>query len=436
MAPLQLPDEIAVKARPFFLNYFSKLAKDLNTLTAAPVSCSLNDLSLLQDRSHLDGLFEADRSVAFVREDGQNTGDCHIIVDVETSIALTGLMMMMGDTVIREQVKAREYSEEIHEGFHEVANQVTGSMNELVERKLKGGHLFLDKVSHVQYGETPSSMRDGELYVDAAVSIQVSNFQAQVAHWVISQGLMEALLGIEFPSDEEMLGAEGAAALSAAGGGLRKGKKSGPMGVDLSGYANVGVDPSQFERGKIDLGAYAGEDDEEGGGGPRAADLSGYGGGEEGKERTFSNADGLPLPNEPGGIRAVMTETPLTLKEEDKVLKAIHAMRVDGYKFIGVNNKDNKLVKMLTQSDLRQLMGPFFGTKAMSERDKAICTVPLEKVNREQQLIKISIDGTINQAADLLTEFEVRAIPVISKAGQLRGFVTVHSVLEYFRKKR
>ncbi|MBF0285054.1 MAG: CBS domain-containing protein [Magnetococcales bacterium] len=428
MPSIPVPDEVVVKARPFFLNYFSKLAKDLNTLTAAPVSCSLNELTVLMGRSRIESLFEADRSVGYVKEDGQNTGDLHIVIDVETSIALTGLMMMMGEGVIREQVKAREYSEEIHEGFHEVVNQVVGSMNELVERKLKGGHLFLDQAKHVQYGEVPPSMQDETLYLDAEVNIQVSNFAPQAAHWILSQGFIEALLGVEFPSLEEMMGEEAAGRMVPS-----KAKKAGPMGVDLSGYANVGVDPSLYDK-KLDLSGYEGElgDDGKPKGGP--VDLSAYASGD--KEKRFSADDGLPLPNAPGGVSAVMSEVPLTLKEEDKVIKAIHAMRVDGYKFIGVNNKDGKLVKMLTQSDLRQIMGPFFGTKAMSERDKAICTVPLEKINREQQLIKISTEGTINQVADLLVEFEVRAIPVISKAGILRGFVTAHAVLDYFRKKK
>ncbi|MBF0612303.1 MAG: CBS domain-containing protein, partial [Magnetococcales bacterium] len=69
-------------------------------------------------------------------------------------------------------------------------------------------------------------------------------------------------------------------------------------------------------------------------------------------------------------------------------------------------------------------------------RDKAICTVPLSKINKEQSLIRIPITGTIQQAADLINEFDLRVLPVVSKAGVLRGYVTVHAVLKYYRNKR
>lgn len=447
---MQTPDELIVKARPFFLNYYSKLAKDLNTLTAAQVSCSLGEIKLMRGGDDIDTLFEADRSVAYVREDGTQSGDLHIIFDVTTSIALTGLMMMMGESVIKDQVKNRAYNDEINEGFHEVANQIVGSMNELVDRKIKsGGHLLLEGTQHVQYGERPNSLDEAMIYLSAIVDVKVGNFPMESARWLLSQGFAEALLDLKI-ADPDAEG--GLGDMIATGPALSKKTRDGvdlatyaTVGVDpvtgnkidLSQYANAGIDPATGERrrGPADLTGYEGPLGDEDEGGP--ADLSAYASDddEKPKERTFSTSDGLPLPNEPGGVKVVMTEPPFALKEEERVIKAINAMRQDGYRFIGVDSK-GKLSRVVTQSDLRQLMGPFFGTKAMSARDKAICTVELSKVNKEQQLIRIPIEGTIQQAADLLIEFDLRALPVVSKQGVLRGFVTVHAVLDYYRKKR
>lgn len=447
---METPNELIVKTRPFFLNYFNKLANDLHTLTAAQVSCSLGEILILDGRPELESLFETDLSMAFVNEDGTSSGYLFMLFDVATSIALTGLMMMMGESIIKEQVKSRQFSEEILEGFQEVANQVVGSMNELVERKVKGGgHLHLDETRALKYGDFPEKIIESDRFLKVSLQVQVSSFPPQTAYWVLSQGFAEALLGIAFPGEDEE---SAAAAAKLAGGGVdAKGKKTGPGGVDLSAYASIGVDPSAFEK-RLDLGAYAGTGmDEESGlpdldayadagvdpdGAQRraGADLSKFGG--ERPKFAYSTEDGLPGPDEPNGVAVVMVETPFSLKEEEKVIKAINAMRRDGYRYIGVDDSQGRLVRVITQSDLRQLMGPFFGTKAMTTRDKAICTVPLNKINKDQKLIRIPTSGTINQAADLITEFELRALPVVSKAGVLRGFIPIHALLSYFRRKK
>ena len=146
---METPELIVKKSRPFFLNYFNNLANDLNTLTAAPVVCTLKEISLKRGEFDLMDLFEMDRSVAFVREDGHHSGDVHLIFDITTSIALTGLMMMMGEAVIQNQVKSREYNEGIQEGFQEVSNQVVGALNDLVEKKNAGWQPHVFGIHHL-----------------------------------------------------------------------------------------------------------------------------------------------------------------------------------------------------------------------------------------------------------------------------------------------
>ncbi|MBF0142469.1 MAG: hypothetical protein HQL59_03300, partial [Magnetococcales bacterium] len=205
---METPEQIVKKARPFFLNYFNKLANDMNTLTAASVVASLGEIVLARGREDLEEFFLTDRSVAYIREDGANTGDVHIALDVETSIALTGLMMMMGEQVIKNQVKTREYNEEIREGFQEVSNQVVGAMNDLVEKRQAGGHLFLERTDYYPYGEFPSTLDTEMLYLAASVDIQVNDFPAQSASWILSKGFAEALLGIKITLPGEVAAPE------------------------------------------------------------------------------------------------------------------------------------------------------------------------------------------------------------------------------------
>ncbi|HAT49900.1 MAG: CBS domain-containing protein [Nitrospirae bacterium] len=427
---MEIPDKIVKKTRPFFLNYFAKLANDLNTLTASPVVCTLTGVELMNGLDDLESLIEKDRSVAYVREDGLNTGDVHLIFDVATSIALTGLMMMMGEAVIQTQVKTREYNEEFQEGFNEVSNQVVGAMNDLVEKKMtNGGHLFLETTTHCDFGSLPSTFKDGVTYLVATADIQVASFPVEECRWVLSRGFAEALLGVAIQgSPEEMAAAE------AAKGAAAPTKEEPPPPLDpqpADGTASGGAGGG-FQSVGEDAAPTAGGSD-------HAAEASMVASPDSAKMDTgdaeFSKAGGSLNPDEPGSVRLVVSEPPFSLKEEETIMRGITAMREEGHRYIGID-RSGKLIRVLSQSDLRQVMGPFFGTKAIGPRDKAIYTLPIGKLNQTQQLVRISLGGTINQAADLLTEYNLRALPVVSNQGVLRGFVTIHSVLNYFRKKK
>lgn len=427
---METPDKIVKKTRPFFLNYFAKLGNDLNTLTAAPVVCTLTGVELMSGLDDLESLIEKDRSIAYVREDGLNTGDVHLIFDVATSIALTGLMMMMGEAVIQTQVKARDYNEEFQEGFNEVSNQVVGAMNDLVEKKVNGGHLFLETTTHCDFGSLPPTFHDGITYLVATADIQVASFAVEECRWVLSRGFAEALLGVPIQGTPEEMAAAGAASAPPAAGQSTAAKVAGGAAPAQEGVSVGHVDPPAPVDDKATRAADS-SDNEADSNMATPADLAKI----DVHVVEYSKADGLPTPDEPGSVRLLITEPPFSLKEEETIMRGITAMREEGHKFIGVD-RNGKLIRVISQSDLRQVMGPFFGTKAMGPRDKAICTLPIGKLNQTQQLVRVSLAGTINQAADLLTEFNLRAVPVVSNQGVLRGFVTIHAVLNYFRKKK
>jgi CBS domain-containing protein len=412
---METPDILVKKARPFFLNFLGKLGTDLNTLTAAPVTVNLTSVELMRGMDDIEALLEKDRCVAYVREDGLDTGDVHLIIDVATSIALTGLMMMMGEGVIQNQVKTREYNEEIQEGFNEVANQIVGGFNDLVEKKMpNGGHLFLESTDRFDYGNNPPTLKETTTYLSIVAEMQVSSFPPEDCRILLSKGFAEALLTVEIEGSAEEE-AENAA------------KKTANAAAAEESSEDVADDFSEA------LGQEEGDAD-----GGDGSELTGTGGALEGAggPTNYSSDDGLPVPDEPGSISVVMTEKSFALKEGEPVMNAINAMRHDGYRFIGVENNGGKLIQVLSHSDIRQIMGPFFGTKAMGPRGKAVCTLPLGKFNEDQQLIRIPQSGSINQAADLLAEFNLRAIPVVGDDEVLKGFIPIHSVMSYFRKKK
>ena len=391
---METPEPVVKKAKPFFLGYFQKLANDLNTLIDAPVVCTLSAVTLLRGEDDLNTLFEMDRSVAYVREDGLDTGDVHLVFDVTTSIALAGLMMMMGESVIQNKIKIREYNEEIQEGFQEVSNQIVGALNDQIESRMSdGGHLILESTKHVGYGELAETLEKDITYLAAAVEIKVSDFGAASAHWLLSKGVAEAILGIKLP---------------------------GSPTEDAQGGADDAADEADASDGP------SGEGFDEPVGGINAVEASNF---------TYSTGDKLPVPGEAGSLKVVMTETPFAMAESEPIKRAIVGMLQDGYRYIGVERK-GILIRVISYGDVRQVMGPFYGSRAQTARDKAIFALPIGKLNEKQKLISIPLDGTIDQAAGLMQAHNLRVLPVVSNNGVLRGFIPIHALLDYYRKKK
>lgn len=391
---MDIPDQIAKKTRPFFLNFFQRLADDLNTLIDTPVECTLTDVSLLCGEDDLGPLFESNNSIAHVREDGLNVGTIHLVMEASAVIALSGFMMMLPKAVVAKNVKVREYTEEIKEGFHEVANQITGSLNTLVEEKMSGGHLFLDDVEHLSVGTIPPALNPLSTYLDIGMEITIADFRPVQVHWLLSRKFGDALLKIIIPPspEESALEEKERAALEA---------KNAPPPVEEP--PPPPPDAYEFDDQADDLLARA------------------------------AGAD-LPDPDEPGGLRVVMTLPPFTLNDTEPVSQAVFALIQSGYRYIGVE-RQGAVFRVLGRSDVRRIMGAFYGSKAVTPREKALLALPVGKLNEQQKLVSIAADGTIRQAFELLNAHHLYALPVITDKGRLRGFVSIHALLDYFRKK-
>ena len=386
------------KARPFFLSFFQRLSDDLNTLVDTPVECTLTEIALQRGEEDLAGLFESENSVAYAKEDGLNTGGIYLVMDASAAIALAGLMMMLPKPVVQKSVKTREYTEEIQEGFHEVSNQIMGSLNLRVEEKLVGGHLFLETVEHLEAGMVPASLNPIVTYLDIGMEITVSDFRAAPARWLLSRGMASKLLKLDIPATAEELALEKGEEPPAA-------VVEEPPPVATTPPPPVTAAPDDYE-----FDALA-------------------------SDRLLRSTGGdLPAPHEPGGLRVVMTLAPFTLNEREEVMQAVVALFQEGHMYIGVE-RENRLVRIVSQSDVRRIMGAFYGSKAVTPREKALLSLPIGKLNEQQKMVSITAKGTIDQATDLLKTHNLYALPVVSGNGVLRGFVPAYSLLDYFRKR-
>ena len=355
---VELPNDITEPLRQFIEKFFENLAEDMRVLISAGVNTSFKQASLLSGVEEIHPMFERTWTHIYIREDGTGSGDVHLLFDVRSAIALSGLLMMMGGSALSDMVKDKTYSEDLQEAFGEIGNVLMGVMNTMVEKRVEGGHLHLESTALLDRDQVPETL-DGDTYVDISADIAVGDFGGEDLHILVSKAFAELLAGTELvPVDE-------AQALA-----------------DMLGVAadDVAAEPSVI---KVTL-------------------------------------------------EQLTTAPPSYVNENETVSKAIAVMEKDGIRQIGVV-RDGALIRVISWGDLRQLMGPFYGTHAMSARDKAVLSVQLGRVCKTQKLISIPMTGSPSQAVELMVENDLKALPVVDDIGALRGFIPAWELLKLLR---
>ncbi len=356
---MELRKEIAVPLHQLFAKFFKNLAENMHVLISAEVKSSFKQASLLTGDAEIFPVFENEWALAFVQENGTNSGDMHLLFDVRSAIALSALMMMMEGSSLPDLIKRKEYSEDLQEAFGEIANVAMGVLNTLVEESLEGGHLQLENTVTLGSAEQPETL-GGDLYIDVIANIAVGDFGTEILHVLVSKGLAEALAGAELESEEPP-------------------PEAAADDIDAL-IASVGQE-------KIDV-----------------------------------------------SLSQLMTDPASRANENSLVSSAIAQMEKEGVRQIGVV-RDGVLIRVISWGDLRQLMGPFYGTRAMSARDNAVLRIQLGKININQKLTSIPITGSPSQALDLVIEGDLKSLPVVDESGALRGFIPVRELLKLLRTR-
>lgn len=353
---MQLPKEITESLRQFFEKFFENLAEDMRVLISSDVTSSYQQACLVMGLEEILPLFGSDWAHIYIREDGTNSGDVHLLFDVRSAIAFSALLMMMAGSNLPDMIKEKAYSEDLQEAFGEIANVLMGVMNTMVEQRIQGGHLHLESTAYLGGGELPESL-GGDMYVDIRANVAVADYDAEVLHVLVSKEFAEVLSGTELvPLDEAAPDAPEEAASDAS-----------------------------FTPDTIKV-----------------------------------------------TLEQLVAEPASYMNESESVSKAIAVMKKDGVRQIGVV-RDGVLIRVISWGDLRQLMGPFYGTNAMSARDKAVLSVQLGRICKTQKLISIPTTGSPAQALDLMVGNELKALPVVDELGSLRGFISAWELLKLLR---
>ncbi len=128
-----------------------------------------------------------------------------------------------------------------------------------------------------------------------------------------------------------------------------------------------------------------------------------------------------------------MQRNVLTISPSASLYQARESMQSHNVHQLPVTRKGGKLVGILSNRDIRQATLPvaiFHGATGKEAKDLLLQT-PVKKV-MTRKVVTATITDTIEDAAVLLHDFRVNALPVVDAEGKVAGIITRTDVLKAF----
>ena len=132
-------------------------------------------------------------------------------------------------------------------------------------------------------------------------------------------------------------------------------------------------------------------------------------------------------------VKSVMTRNPTTVPPDAALIDVRGYFSSRRFHHLLVVD-EGVLVGVISGRDVLRAIGLFLDTYAEDYHDA-------EALNREAHEIMshdpvtVRPETTLEEAAELLTEYEVACLPVVSETGEVEGLLPVKAVLKYLSKQ-
>ena len=126
--------------------------------------------------------------------------------------------------------------------------------------------------------------------------------------------------------------------------------------------------------------------------------------------------------------RDIVTVAPTsTLKDARRL------MRDRNVRQLPVTGKENELIGILSDRDIREAMLPVGLLPGASEKEmeEMLAKTPVEKV-MTRKVVTATIDDSLEDAVVLLHDFRVNSLPVVDDRGRVAGIITRTDILKAF----
>ncbi len=127
-----------------------------------------------------------------------------------------------------------------------------------------------------------------------------------------------------------------------------------------------------------------------------------------------------------------MTRKVISVDPETKIFDAQELMQANNIRHLPVIEKDDKLVGIVTDRDIRSALPYSFFKKSLDELEKEKISTLRAKDIMSKKPITISPSYTIQDALIMIQESNVGALPVVDDKGKITGIISVRDLLRAF----
>ena len=127
-----------------------------------------------------------------------------------------------------------------------------------------------------------------------------------------------------------------------------------------------------------------------------------------------------------------MTKKVITVDPEAGIFDAQELMHANDIRHLPVVGRDNTLVGIVTDRDIRSALPYSFFKKSLEESEKAKIAELCVKDIMSPDPISISPTYTIQDALMVIQDSKVGALPVVDREGKVSGIISVRDLLRAF----
>lgn len=130
-------------------------------------------------------------------------------------------------------------------------------------------------------------------------------------------------------------------------------------------------------------------------------------------------------------VRDRMTPGPVTITTKNTVADAFVLLRENKIRRLPVVDK-GKLVGIMTDRDLREVSPSPATSLSIFEINYLLSKMTIDKAIKKQKLFTIGPDAYLEEAALLMRQNNIGALPVVAEGGRLVGIITESDIFDAF----
>lgn len=129
-------------------------------------------------------------------------------------------------------------------------------------------------------------------------------------------------------------------------------------------------------------------------------------------------------------VKDVMSRSLSKVPPSLTLLQAKQLMDDKGVRHILIVDKQDMLVGIVSDRDVKKFMSPFAGSNLESPRDKATLNMTVEQIHHGRAVFTVGLEDTIKLCIEKILEKNISALPVVDE-NRLVGLVTTSDLLRY-----